>query len=166
MISVESFRERLKRPRKTRVFKSTQRWEVVCDKKFYCRSSWELRFAKHLQHLKECNVIQDWDYEPETFWFDEIKRGTRSYKPDFKVTETSGAYYWVEVKGYMDAKSVTKIRRFKKYFPNERLVIIDEKWFKKNIAHGKKSKNFQLELAGGFGIPDQRLPDKNARQTA
>jgi formylmethanofuran dehydrogenase subunit A len=52
--------------------------------------------------------------------------------PDFLVTKTDGTTYWVEVKGYMDAKSLTKIKRFKKYYPLETLVVVDADWFKTN----------------------------------
>jgi hypothetical protein len=42
--------------------------------------------------------------------------------------------FWVEVKGWMDPKSATKIKRFKKYFPEHNLIIIDKEWFKSNSA--------------------------------
>jgi hypothetical protein len=80
--------------------------------------------------MKEHGIIKDWEYEPQTFWFYKIKRGVRSYKPDFKVIENNGFQYWAEVKGYMDSKSITKIKRFRKYYPKEPLVVIDHKWFK------------------------------------
>jgi hypothetical protein len=76
--------------------------------------------------LKEQKIILEWDYEPQTFWFDSIRRGTRSYLPDFKVYRPDGTHYWLEVKGYMDQKSKTKIKRFKKYYPQEELIIIDK----------------------------------------
>lgn len=123
----------VKRKIKGREFKSHQGWREIDGRKIYFRSNWEFKFAKWLQRLKEFNAIQDWEHEPQTFWFDAIKRGTRSYLPDFKVTSSDGTHYWVEVKGYMDAKSKTKIKRFNKYYPNESLVIADSKWFKQNI---------------------------------
>lgn len=95
-------------------------------------------YAKYLQFLKEKNLILEWEYEPETFWFLEIKRGCRSYKPDFKITNLDGTFYWGEVKGFLDAKSKTKIKRFNKYYPNEKLVIIDKSWFVKNSMFCKK----------------------------
>jgi hypothetical protein len=55
-----------------------------------------------------------------------------SYLPDFKVTDLNETYYWVEVKGFMDAKSRTKIKRFKKYFPQETLLVVSKNWFKTN----------------------------------
>ena len=120
------------KPCKGRIFQSKSGWREVGGKKIYFRSTWEVKYAKYLQFLKETGVINSWEYEPQTFWFEEIRRGTRSYLPDFKVTKLDGTHYWVEVKGYFDAKSKTKIKRFKKYYPKEELMICDEKWFVKN----------------------------------
>ena len=106
-------------------------WRVIGGKKIYCRSRWEANFARALEYQKGVNLI-DWFYEPETFWFMEIKRGVRSYKPDFKILDYYGDHYWVEVKGYYDSKSLTKIKRFRKYYPNEKLIVVDKKWFNNN----------------------------------
>lgn len=86
-----------------------------------------------MQFLKETCQIKEWEHEPKTFWFEEIRRGVRSYLPDFKVTKNDGKHYWVEVKGYMDSKSKTKIKRFKKYYPEEELHVLDSVWFIKNL---------------------------------
>jgi hypothetical protein len=118
--------------KKSRKFKAHQGWREIDGRQIYFRSDWEYKFAKYLQLHKQSNVIQDWEHEPQTFWFDAIRRGTRSYLPDFKVLNPDGTHYWAEVKGYMDAKSRTKIKRFRKYYPNEQLVVIDGEWFKKN----------------------------------
>lgn len=74
-------------------------------------------------------IIKGWEHEPKCFWFNEIKRGTRSYLPDFKVSLHDGSHYWVEVKGYFDSKSLTKIKRFRKYYPQEKLVVVSKEWF-------------------------------------
>ncbi len=116
-----------------KIYTAHQSWQEIDGRKIFFRSNWEHKFAKHLQKLKELNSIQDWEHEPQTFWFNEIKRGVRSYMPDFKITHSDGSHYWVEVKGYMDAKSKTKIRRFKKYYPGEQLVVVDQKWFKEHV---------------------------------
>ena len=121
-------------------------WHVIGGKRKYFRSKWEATFAHFLQNLKDVGVIQDWDHEPETFWFEEIRRGVRSYKPDFKVTRPAGDHYWVEVKGYMDAKSKTKLKRFAKYYPDEILIVIDKKWFESR----KAKKDFWPEHTFGF----------------
>lgn len=129
--------------KQTRMFCAKQSWHVIADRRIFFRSEWEAKFAKFLQFLKEQNVIKEWEHEPETFWFEEIKRGTRSYLPDFKVTRTDGTHYWVEVKGYFDSKSLTKIKRFGKYYPKEELVVVTKKWFlesKNRFFYGKESK--------------------------
>jgi hypothetical protein len=108
-------------------------WRVIGGRRIYFRSGWEVKVALYLQMLLEGLKIRNWEHEPRTFWFEEIKRGVRSYKPDFKITQLDGTHYWVEVKGYMDKKSATKIKRFKKYYPNEELVVLDAKWFARNL---------------------------------
>jgi uncharacterized protein DUF1064 len=108
---------------------ANQRWETIGGKKIYCRSNWEATYATYLEWLKMKKQILEWEHEPKTFWFEQIKRGVRSYLPDFKITNLDQTHYWVEVKGYMDKKSQTKIKRFQKYYPQEKLVIRDGRWF-------------------------------------
>ncbi len=114
-----------------RVFNSQKAWKKIAERDFYFKSKWEYLYALHLEFLKSKKLIQEWDYEPETFWFLEIKRGVRSYMPDFRVLELSGQRYWVEVKGFMDSKSKTKLARFKRFYPNERMVVVEKDWFEK-----------------------------------
>lgn len=118
-------------------------WRVIGGFRIYFRSGWEVKVAMFLQHRQEGLQIEKWEYEPQTFWFLEIKRGCRSYKPDFKVTEFDGSHYWLEVKGYMDPKSKTKIKRFHKYYPNEKLIILDSVWFTKNLHWLPKEKIYE-----------------------
>ena len=107
-------------------------WREIGGKHIYLKSRWEANYAYFLEWSKQVCLIADWEYEPQTFWFEGIKRGCVSYKPDFKVQHLLGSHHWVEVKGYYDARSKTKIKRFKKYFPNETLIVIDKKWYSKN----------------------------------
>lgn len=101
------------------------------DLGIYVRSSWEANFARYLNWLKDNNAIYRWEYEPDTFWFEAIKRGTRHYTPDFKVWDTAESEpFYYEVKGYMDAKSKTKLKRMKKYYPSVRVVVIDAKAYR------------------------------------
>lgn len=81
----------------------------------FFRSSWEANYARYLDY----NNIK-WEYEPKTFTFP-LDRGTTRYTPDFYLPETN---VWVEVKGYMDKKSQIKVVRFRKYYPQEKLVLI------------------------------------------
>ncbi len=81
------------------------------------RSGWEANF---------CRVLRSYDiefeFEPQAFHFP-IKRGNKGYVPDFWLPTTEE---WVEVKGYLDNNSKIKIKRFKKYFPEDfaKLTII------------------------------------------
>ena len=117
--------------------RSSAAWRKIGDKKKYYRSKWEANYARYLEYLKQEKYIKDWEHEPKTFWFLAIKRGVRSYLPDFKVWKIDGKHYWVEVKGYMDAKSKTKIKRFQKYYPKEELQVKDSNWFKYNASKVK-----------------------------
>jgi hypothetical protein len=97
---------------------------------FY-RSSWEANYARFLNLMIQMKIVESWDFEPETFWFLDIKRGTRSYLPDFRVKyRNESAPVYVEVKGYFDAKSKTKIKRFRKYYPQHRLEVVDAKAYR------------------------------------
>lgn len=114
--------------KKSRKFIAKGQWYELDGVKKYYRSQLELKYAKYLSYQKKIGQILSYAHEPETFWFLEIKRGIRCYKPDFKVIELNGDHYWVEVKGYMDSKSLTKIKRFRKYYPSERLIVVNDTW--------------------------------------
>lgn len=114
-------------------------WTDFADgKRYYIKSKWEYKYGLYLEYLKKIKYIKDWQYEPDTFWFDKIKRGVRSYKPDFKIFNNDDSIEYVEVKGYWDAKSLTKIKRMKIYHPEVKLCKVDSEFF--NLAN-KKYKN-------------------------
>lgn len=115
-----------------------QDWAEIGGKRNFYRSRWEYRFALYLEFMKKHGKIMEWEHEPETFYFEGIKRGTNNYKPDFRVTFPTGNTEWFEVKGYMDAKSKTKIKRMAKYHPQIVLRVIDGTWFKTNSLLLKK----------------------------
>lgn len=102
-------------------------WREIGGVRKYYRSKWEANYAYYLQWLKEKGQIAEWKHEPETFWFEGIKRGCVSYLPDFWVKEISGSEAYHEVKGWMDDRSVTKLKRMAKYHLNVKLVVIDSK---------------------------------------
>lgn len=112
--------------------KSTAAWRKISGKEYYFRSIWESNYGRYLDLLKRAGHIKSWEHEPDTFWFEEIKRGVRSYLPDFKVITDNDIVIYHEVKGFYDAKSLTKIKRFRKYYPDFRLLIIDKNWFNAN----------------------------------
>ena len=75
------------------------------------RSGWEANFLRYLNFK---NII--WEYEPRVFVFNGIKRGTMSYLPDIYLPEQD---IWIEIKGQLIDKDKVKMRRFKKYYPEE-----------------------------------------------
>ncbi len=86
-----------------------QFWAVIGSKEpIYFRSSWEYYYAIFLEKLRQERKIIDWRHEPKCFWFEGIKRGVRSYLPDFCVLHLNNTEEWAEVKGYYDSKSQTK----------------------------------------------------------
>lgn len=114
--------------------KSTAGWRNIGYHRCYFRSLWEANYAKWLEYQTSQGMLWGWEHEPTTFWFEDIKRGVRSYLPDFKVWTTSTEYHWAEVKGWMDPKSATKLKRMAKYYPDEKIVLIDSKWFAANSS--------------------------------
>ncbi len=102
------------------------------DLGFYVRSSWEANYARYLIWLEKTGNILRWAYEPKEFEFTKIKRGTRTYLPDFAIWEhdNEDPDYYVEVKGWMDAKSKTKLKRMAKYYPEIEVRIVGEKEYK------------------------------------
>lgn len=105
-------------------------WREIGGQRLFARSAWEANYARYLQWLLLRKQITKWEHEPETFWFDSIRRGVRSYLPDFRVTETNGGIVFHEVKGWMDARSATKLKRMAKYHPQVRLILIDAKQYR------------------------------------
>lgn len=109
------------------------------DINLFVRSSWEANYARYLNFLIETEgLILKWEYEPETFWFEAIKRGCRSYKPDFKVTFKNGTVEYHEVKGWLYPKAKTALNRMAKYHPSVKIVLIDAGRYK-GIARSMRS---------------------------
>lgn len=103
----------------------------------YFRSTWEANMARYYNF-----VGIKWEYEPRTFIFETIKRGSVSYTPDFYLPEEDR---WVEVKGWMDEKSKTKLKRFEKYYPDEykKLEIIGESEYREFAKYKRLIKNWE-----------------------
>lgn len=106
-------------------------WREIGGQRCYFRSAWEANYARYLQMLVDEGKIASWEHEPQTFVFDDIMRGSRTYLPDFKVTDKNGGITFHEVKGWMDSRSRTKIARMAKYYPEIALVVVDKDEYKK-----------------------------------
>lgn len=96
----------------------------------YVRSSWEANYARYLNLRVSRGEISGWSYESDTFEFHKYKRGVRFYTPDFKVVLINGEIEYHEVKGYMDGRSATKLKRMVKHYPEVKVVLIckEEYW--------------------------------------
>lgn len=94
----------------------------------FFRSRTEANYARYLNFMKV-----EWVFEPKDFYFDDVRRGCVSYTPDFYLPKEDR---WVEVKGWFDPKSKTKLKRFKKYYPEEfkKLTIVTESYTKDTMA--------------------------------
>lgn len=92
----------------------------------FFRSKWEANYALYLDFLIKCKEIKAWEFEPDTFLFEKIITGTRTYTPDFKVFLNNDLIEYHEVKGYMDPKSKTKLKRMRKYYPEVSMILIDK----------------------------------------
>ena len=92
----------------------------------YFRSKWEANYALVLDFMVKNGEIKSWEYEATTFVFDKVEFGTRRYLPDFKIFNNDGTVEYHEIKGFMDGRSKTKLRRMAKYFPDVKLILIQK----------------------------------------
>jgi hypothetical protein len=130
MIETKHQKGNLINPRQKQTWKAG--WREIGGKRKYFRSKWEANYARYLEFLKTNKQIKDWEHEARVFWFEGIKRGCVSFLPDFQIEENSGELTYHEVKGWMDERSKTKIKRMSIYFPQVKLTVIDAAWFKSN----------------------------------
>ena len=104
-------------------------WYINGNTRIYMRSKWERNYAFYLEWLKGLGEIRGWEYEPDEFEFP-IERGTRFYKPDFRITNKDGSVEFHEVKGHWTQKARTQVKRFRKYYPELKLVIIGKEAYR------------------------------------
>lgn len=101
-------------------------WREIGEHRIFFRSSWEANYARYLQLRKERGEIKEWSHEPERFPFPFSRKceGCASYLPDFKIYNNDGTSYFVEVKGWMDKRSVLAIEKMKEFFPLVQVVVV------------------------------------------
>ena len=83
------------------------------DLGIYLRSNWEANVCRILNFLKE-----PYEYEKYIFKLDDITR----YKPDLYLPKQN---IFLEIKGYLSEEANEKIQKFRKKYPNKKLIIID-----------------------------------------
>ena len=108
-------------------YPNVQRGTYLCSKgDIYFRSKWEANYALYLDFLVKQNQIDSWEYEAKMFEFEQIRHGVTRYLPDFQITNNDGSTEYHEIKGYLDSRSKTKLRRMAKYYPKVKLILIDK----------------------------------------
>lgn len=114
----------------TGAYPNVLRGDYECSKgTVYFRSKWEANYALYLDFLINQGEITNWEYEADVFVFEQIKFGTRSYRPDFKIFNTDSSIEYHEVKGYMDSRSKTKLKRMDLYYPDVKLILIERQFY-------------------------------------
>ena len=100
--------------------------EIINSPSF--RSAWERNVYRVFQFTN--HRLQ---YEIRRYVFDPPYRRTLDYLPDFVLEEGTEKEQIIEVKGWLDGKSKTKLLGFKKHYPDElkKLIVITDG--KKNI---------------------------------
>ncbi|MBA7548206.1 hypothetical protein ES705_40653 [subsurface metagenome] len=114
------------------------------DLGIYTRSKMEANVLRYYKFIKEKYI-----YESKEFEFYKIKRGSRFYKPDVHLL---GQDKFIEVKGWFTASDKTKLRRFKKYYPEEfaKLEFIIPDKYSKSKANGEMIKFLCDDLGVDF----------------
>jgi hypothetical protein len=78
----------------------------------FFRSGWEADTARYFNEIG----WKDWMFEPRCYFFEGEKRGAISYLPDFYIPSQD---IYVEVKGFLDSKGRSALKKFKKFYPDE-----------------------------------------------
>ena len=100
------------------------------------RSNWEIELAELMTELGI-----NWEFEPERFYF----RGEKeSYLPDFFLPDHN---CWIEVKGYMDKRSLRRVKLFKKYHGKNTAFFLYEKQERELVLKDPKMLYMYIEIA-------------------
>lgn len=91
-------------------------------------SNYEYDYALYLDYLYDNGEIAGWIKNTTLFGFsEEIEtrgRKQKSYRPDFIIFFKNGTYEIHEVKGWMNERSETVLKQFKKDYENLTLKVI------------------------------------------
>lgn len=98
----------------------------------YVRSIMEANWMRWLLYQQKLGIVAKVAYEPKEIYY-EVDRSLlpkraviNSYQGDFRVEYPDGRWEIHEVKGYMDARSKTKLRLMAKFFSDVSIVVIDQ----------------------------------------
>lgn len=110
------------------------------------KSSWEAEIGRRLQNLLCKGDILKWGYETKHFVFNDIKRGIRSYCPDFEIQMCNGENLYIEVKGWKMPQAMKRIAMFRERYPNIKFYLIDEKEYGKIISESDYLRGRCIEI--------------------
>lgn len=108
--------------------------QPVNDFGCHFRSKLERNWAAYLNMLKKVNEIESWTYEPKTFHFPDQKTGPYKYMPDFHILDNKGRIYWQELKGWLDGQTISKFRKMREFYPDEKFELVLMRIPKKGMA--------------------------------
>jgi len=96
------------------------------------QGTYELRTCYLLDEMKRIFVINDWEYTNDRFKYLDVDNKQRTYLVDFKIFNTDGTFYYLEIKGYEKDNDKLKWQavRNKGY----ELIV----WFNKDIIKNEK----------------------------
>jgi len=117
------------------------------DLGIYVRSRMEANVLRYYKFIKVRYI-----YEEKEFEFFKIKRGSRFYKPDVYLPDQGK---FIEIKGWFTASDKTKLRRLKKYYPEEfaKLEFVIPDKYSRSKANGEMIKF----LIGDLGIDFEKI---------
>lgn len=98
------------------------------------KSRMEANIARYFEAIRTGRISTDfeiinWLHEPCRFWYP-VSHGVTSYAPDFLLILRGRPLEFVEVKGWLDPRSATAIKRFAKYYPDLSLTLIDSRAYR------------------------------------
>ena len=113
------------------------------------RSNWEVELAELLYELGI-----EFQYEPERFYF---RAEQESYLPDFYLPQYNT---WIEVKGYMDKRSLRRCKLFKKHYGADTGFFLYEEAERELIRESPELIYSFIEIAQNEQLREQNLRGK------
>jgi hypothetical protein len=83
------------------------------------RNKWERQYAALLDLQLASGMIAEWLYESDVL----VAAGGTKYKPDFRVTYTTGLVEYHEVKGYTRSRDAVRMRECAAVSPHPIVVL-------------------------------------------
>jgi len=94
-------------------------------------------------------------------------RGPKVYVPDFVVTETDGRRRYVEFKGRMQSRDVTKLRRLREARPEAVIWLVLARRDRRNAKYVAQAAKYvdaiRVETKDGYESTDAVLPNPSCR---